>query len=100
MPSSATLITASPPAWGGVFGRVVQQVSQGLGQAGRVADHPHRLGRQVQLQPVAGRVERGLAAFDGDLHHRAQVDELALQHHLAGGDARHVEQLVDQLHEL
>jgi hypothetical protein len=46
------------------------------------------------------RVEERLRAFERDLDDLAQIEPLALQHHLAGGDARHVEQVVDQLDQL
>ena len=62
--------------------------------------HPHRLAGQPQHQPLATGLQRGAAGFQRRLSGRLQRDDFRPQGHLAGRDARHVEQVVNQPHHL
>ena len=74
-----------------------QQVPDHLLQAVAVADHRtgDRAHRPVRAGDRASR-RRPAARLDGGAHDRPQVERLHLEPQLAGDDARHVEQVVDQ----
>ena len=69
---AATASRSDPPAVG-VLGGVVQEVREHLGEPGRVAVHPHRLGRQVHVEAVPGRVDQRPAGLDRLADHLGQV---------------------------
>jgi hypothetical protein len=87
-----------PPS-GRVLGGVVHEVADDLREPRLIARHPDRIGGQLDAQIVVRSVDRGLPELEGGLDHGAQVEAVAAQFDLAGGDSRDVEQVVDQLDE-
>ena len=82
------------PGWRELDG-VRQQVRDGLLQPARVTRHPdrHLPVRRVERQPLDRRVPgRGV---QGHLDDTPEVDELRAEHEPAGGDARRVEEVLD-----
>jgi len=76
--------------------RVGQQVHQDLLQAHRITLHRHWRVRQVEAHPVPALVERRLNALQGTPHHGGEIEALPAQLHQSPGDARDVQQVVDQ----
>ena len=89
-----------PPAARRVFRRVVDQVRQDLRDPREIAAHVHRFRRHLDRQRVAVAVDVRLARLDRGGHHLLHVDGADLELDLAAGDPRHVEQVVDEPHEL
>jgi len=87
------------PAVGRVLGRVVDEVADDLREPRLISRHPDWIRRQLDAQVVVRRVDRGLAELERGPDHGAQIEAVAAQVDLAGGDSRDVEQLVDQLDE-
>ena len=79
-----------------VLGRVVEQVQQHLRQPRGIGIEPHGVGRQRHVQRVACRRDGGPRRLERTVHHAVQRHPLAAQRDLAAGDARHVEQVVDE----
>ena len=79
---------------------VVQDVGDHLHEAGLVALHADQLVRQIDLQRVSMRVDRGPGGLDRAGHDRPEEDGLELQRDHAACDARHVEQVVDQVDQM
>lgn len=85
----------------GVLERIAQQVAEHLRQAHQIAMQQHGPRRQVQLQPVAAGLHRRAAGLDRLLQH-------VTERHVVGHpqfepvlrDAAHVEQVVDQSHQM
>jgi hypothetical protein len=73
-----------------------QQVAGGLRQARRIASDPDRLLGKRQVQGHAVRFQGGAIVFTGQTHQLSQVDDILMEGDLAAGDARHVEQIVEQ----
>ncbi len=55
---------------------------------------------QCHVEPMRAPGHQWRGCFQCRLHHAPQVQPLALQGELAGRDARHIEQLVDEAHEV
>ena len=77
---------------------VVEQVREHLQQPRRVADHRARHVGPAARELQAPRRRRRLGELDRRAQQRDQLDVLHVQRELAGGDARDVEQVVDQAH--
>ena len=88
-----------PPV--GVLGRVVEQVDDDLREPHRVAVEPQRrLGGSEHVELGAAASISGRLVSTARSHDRRQLDALAAQLDLAARDARHVEQVVDQPHQV
>src|SRR5581483_11542803 len=85
-----------PPTLRYELDRVREEVGHDLLQPGRVATNADAERRQVAPEDDALRLRRGTRLLDGDLDDRRQVDHPELERQLAGGDARDVEQILDQ----
>ena len=79
----------------GVLRGVVQQVGEHLRHPRRVDLQEHGVLGQGDGQAVMTVLDQGPAGLDGQLDHRLQLDRLLLEHDLAAGDPRDVEQVVD-----
>nr|WP_229425042.1 hypothetical protein [Massilia sp. Se16.2.3] len=79
-----------------VLGRIGQEVGHDLGEAGLVAPHHHRIGRQAQLEPVLAFFQQRAGLLDRALHHIAQVDVLQAERHQPARDARDVQHVRQQ----
>jgi hypothetical protein len=97
-PVSSTLAHASAPALHALTVMVPPRLV--LRQPREVGVHPERGVGQRHAQVVAGDVDQRLRRFDRALQHRAQVDRLGTQLHSVAGNARDVEQVVGQPHQL
>src|SRR5207249_414053 len=80
----------------GVFGRVAQDVAQGLREPQRVGVDPERRIGNLGRELVPALLYQGLHDLDGARDQRRKLDRLARQVDLAARDARHIEQVVDQ----
>ena len=88
------------PALARVFRRIDDEVGQHLGNAREISLEPQRLGGQRHDERVLEGIERGSARFDRRGDHARDVDRLDLELDLAAGDARYIEQIVDETHQL
>src|SRR5215470_10847109 len=88
------------PAGLGVFGRVVQQIGEYLGQAGKVALHVQRFSGRFDVELVAQRVDERTACLHSCEHRLGEIERLQLQLDSAASDARHVEQIIHETREL
>ena len=84
----------------GVFGRVAQDVAQGLREPQRVGVDPERRIGNLGRELVPALLYQGLHDLDGARDQRRKLDRLARQVDLAARDARHIEQVVDQSREV
>ena len=110
MPSSLTVKTADgalarhaqhdAAAGRHELGGVVQDVADDLHQPRPIALDRQQLLGQVEDQLVPPRVDRGPRGLDGPRDDRARRHRLALQRDHPARDARHVEQVVDQDHQV
>ena len=87
---------ADPARRRGVLGGIAQQVHQHLGDAQRIDPQPHRRGRQVEHQVVAGGAQGGLDGLERRLDHLGEVDLGRAQLEAAGGQTGDIEQVVEQ----
>lgn len=62
----------------------------------RVSLHPQVGRRNLAHELMSPLAQQRLRGFHGGLHHRVDIEQLQLPLGLAGGDARDVEQVVDQ----
>src|SRR5438309_5315885 len=85
-----------PAANVGVLGGVVQQIGEDLREPGGIGEEHHGLGRQIERNPVAALVDERARALDRLLDHGAQEERLLAKLDLPAGDARDVEEIVDQ----
>ena len=83
-------------AAGGELGGVVEEVRERLGEAEPVPADRQRLGAGVEAELDPRRVERGAVPLDRVADELGQVQLLALQLHLAAGDAGGFQEVVDQ----
>ena len=77
--------------------RVRQQVPHHLLQPGRVAGEVRRQRADAPIERDRLRVRRGPDRVDGAVDDGLQIDRVELDAQLAGDDARHVEDVFDQL---
>jgi hypothetical protein len=75
-----------------------QQVPDDLLEPGRVASHRPRGVVEFGLEPDLLGLGRGPDRVERALQHLVELDRADVEAHLAGADARQVEQVVDQLH--
>jgi hypothetical protein len=92
----APAISDTVPPAGVYLAALFKQIGDDLGQAGVIGIEPDRLGRQVDVEFMPGRVEIELAGLDRRPEDRAQLDPLLLQRNLAFADPGDVEQVLDQ----
>src|SRR5207244_4314002 len=88
------------PPWVGVFRGIVDEVGQNLREAREVRLHMQRLAWKQQRERVLICIDKWPARLRGGGDDLGDVDRLELEVDLALGDARYVEQIVDQAHEL
>ena len=91
---------ADAPAGRRVAGGIGQQVHQELGEPPGVALHHQGQLRQLDGQRVRLLVEQRAHGLDGGGHHLGEVDGDALDREFAARDARHVEDVLDDVREL
>ena len=84
------------PARLGVLHRVQDQVLEDLLQSNPVCHHRQRLGGQADHHLMAADLERALAGFERVANFGGDVDGLAAQFDDAAGDARDVQEILDQ----
>ena len=84
----------------GELGRIRQQIGDHLLQAGRVGVERHHLASTLHDEPDAPGVEQRLDGSDGGIEHDVQVDAAPAELEGPAGDARHVEQVIDQPHQV
>ena len=80
--------------------RVVQDVADDLHQASLVAVDAEQILRQVQRQLVAAGVDEWTCGLHSPGDHGVEQHPLTLERDHPAGDARHVEQVVDETHEM
>ena len=83
-----------------VLGGVVHQVGEHLLKPDRVAEHGHGSVRKRQVELLLLRVELGPLGLDREADCGSQVHGRPLELDAAAGDARHVEQVVEQPREV
>jgi hypothetical protein len=86
------------PAPRGELDRVRQQVPDGLLEPAGIAVHRTGGGIERGLQPQVLRFRRGRHRLDRGAHHLHRQQLVDVEADLAGGDAAHLEELVDQPH--
>ena len=84
----------------GVARGVVEEVGEALREAHRVAPQPQRLGRQIELEPVPGLPHQRPGRLDRAAQHFGQLHRLPAQLEQAAADARGLEQVVHQPHQV
>ena len=89
-----------PAAAFSVFRGVVQQVGKRLAEPRRIRVGPQRLLRQVQHQRVTMGVDHRPRVLGRTVNHRSKVDSVGAQVDLVLRDARHVQQIVGDPHQL
>ena len=96
----ALRLEADLPAIVRVLGGVVEQIREHLRDAREIA---HRVGpaaRQVHREVMLAQPDERTARLDGRLHDLRELDRLLLQRDLPAHHARHIEQIVDEPHEM
>ena len=84
------------PGWIGIFRGIGEQVRQCLGQPQRIDHQLHRFSRQHDVDAVPLGVDQRPRGLDRRRHQRCQVHRFLAQLQPAAGDARHVQQVVQQ----
>src|SRR5206468_10194771 len=81
---------------GSEFGGVAQKVPENLPQPRRVATYESLICMQAHDQPQLLRIDFAAAGLYGILDQSVQIDRFGLKVELSLGDARHIEQIVDE----
>jgi hypothetical protein len=84
----------------GVLRRVAKQIGEYLGQPRRVAIDDKRGRRDLELEVVPLHFHERAGDFDGLRDRVAKIDDLGPKLELSLGDARDIEQVVDQMRDL
>ena len=83
-----------------VLGGVAQQIADDLRQTRRIGVEAHRVAGQRDRERMAARVDARADHLDRLLDDRGQQDQLLAERDLPLGNARHVEQVVDEPREV